>query len=237
LTPARRNNVGLCSPTLLRVLLDDQVLDFFASVFGEEPILAECSVHDSVTPNGELPFHSDRDGGVLLYVMLTKMDESNGILSYIPATHDDNRYFYVPPEEIARRADSIVPLHVDRGDAVLFDQDIWHRRAPGAAGRRVVKVLYHPASHPHGAVDHLYRQSFLSGLSERQLRAFGIGQPPFERTGYLGKTGRPFRRGDLQTFALYLRRFRRVDLKRVPPNPNYGAQKLRPRPPRLRAPV
>jgi hypothetical protein len=97
------DHVGVCSPTLIRVVLDEQLLDFFASIFGAEPIVAEFSIHDSASPNAELPFHADLDGGVFAYVMLSRMDDSNGILTYVPGTQDDCRYLYVPPEEIAQR--------------------------------------------------------------------------------------------------------------------------------------
>ena len=225
------DHVGLCSPTLIRVALDERLLDFFASLFGEEPIVAEFSIHDSVTPNPELPFHSDRDGGLILYLMLTHMDASNGIFSFIPGTQNDRRFFFVPDEEIAPRRDSIVPVVARRGDAVFFDQDIWHHRAAGGAGRRVVRLLYQPASRPAGAVDHLYRQTHLAGLSERQLRAYGIGQPPFQRPGRLARIGRPFRREDIQTFIQYLRRFRQVDLRPAAPKSpkNVTADHLGPR--------
>jgi len=225
------DHVGLCSPTLVRVALDERLLDFFASLFGEEPIVAEFSIHDSVTPNPELPFHSDQDGGLILYLMLTHMDESNGIFSYIPGTQTDRRFFYVPAEEIGRRRDAIVPIVARRGDAVFFDQDVWHRRSAGGAGRRVVRLLYQPASRPGGAVDRLYRQTLLAGLSERQLRAFGIGQPPFQRTGRFTRIGRAFGREEIQTFVQYLRRFCNVDLRRAAPKPPkaVSADRLGPR--------
>lgn len=232
------DHLGLCSPTLIRVVLDEEMLDFAASVFGEEPILAEFALHASTSPNPELAFHSDIDGGIVFYVFLSEMNESNGLLSFIPGTQFQAvEEQFIPSEEIEKRRAEIVPLPVERGDALFFDQDVWHRRGPGGPGRKVVRVIYHPAGRTDGAIDHLYRQSYLAGLSERQLHCFGIGHEPFKRIGYFRHLGRDFRRSDIRDLLVYLRRFRKLALRRARPQPAAAPTQAeaRVRPPRKRA--
>ena len=139
------------------------------------------------------------------------MTEENGMLMSIPGTHTDGReLFYIPDEEIAKQRDRIRPFPVQRGDALFFHMKVWHRRAPGGPGRRVVRISYRPQSAYASAFDLVLRQSFLEGLSSRQLRALGIGGPAFGVAGYFRHVGREFKKSDVRDLLVYARRFRRT---------------------------
>lgn len=229
-------HLGICSKAVVNVILNETLLDFMASIFGCEPIVSELSLHLSVTDNPELAYHSDRAGGVILYIFLTEMNKDNGQLCCIPKTQHNNEFFYIPEKEWGAKLDQEIGLIAAPGDALLFDQDIWHRRKAGIAGRKVIKVLYHPEDRVDGAVDHLYRQSVLSGLTPRQLKCFGVGQPPFEREGHLRKLGRRFYKEDISPFLQYMRRLRRLSWKPSVAKPSLSS-KLAETKPRKRAVV
>jgi hypothetical protein len=228
-------HLGIASETALKLALHPNILDFMESIFGEPPILAECSFQEKVSPSPHhLKMHTDADGGILIFYYLSGVDDQLGSTRFLPETQDvDTPSQFVPEELYAARMSQIREARGGPGTAFIFDQDVWHDLPPvKKAGRRAVWCLYQPQSRPQGAVDHLYRQSFLAGLSERQRRAFGIGQPAFQRPGYLRNIGAPFNLAHAKTALKYLLKFRKLGSQR-------GGHKKPPfaRAPRIRAPL
>ncbi len=195
-------NVGLCSRTAVQLVLHEPLLDLLALVFGEEPIVSEMQFQASHDSLPLLPFHSDRNGGILIFVLLSEMNANNGQFAYIPGTQVDNRYFWIPEPELKDKP--IVKVEAVAGDVLMFDQDIWHTRFKASTGqRKVLWLMYHPRSRRDAAIDHQLRQSNLQGLSTRQLNALGIGLEPFQRKGTFSHVGRPFSKTDLKNAVRY----------------------------------
>ena len=63
------------------------------------------------------------------------------------------------------------------GTIIIFNPSIWHSLpAFSEAGREVIWLKYIPKTLNEEAVDHLYRQTFLSDLNKKQLQVFCINQ-------------------------------------------------------------
>ncbi len=192
-------HLGIASLNALRLALDEKVLDLMDSIFGEPAILAEFSYQEKVRPDpNRLKMHSDMDGGILIFYYLSGVDDELGCTRYLPGTHElggslqSEHSIFIDERLYAPRMGDIQEAKGAPGTALVFDQDIWHDLLPVTkAGRRAIWCLYQPRSRTQYAVDHLYRQTFLAALNDRQRRAFGIGAPAFTRGGSLDKVGLP----------------------------------------------
>ena len=206
-------NLGICSKAAVEFFLCESLLDSCERMFGaDEVILSSFALQSTVSRFPGLPFHSDRAGGILVFLFLSDMNSTNGYLSVVPGTQHCEQYFFVPTDVIEERKEETVHIFANAGDILIMHQDVWHERHIGVAGRVVVKALYHPATMHSLSVDHRYRQSCISGLNMRQLRAFGITRTEYSRFGYLDRVGRPFSRSDTLAVLRHLasRRFLRL---------------------------
>lgn len=192
-------HLGIASLDALRLALDEKILDLMDSIFGGPAILAEFSYQEKVRPDpNHLKMHSDMDGGILAFYYLSGVDDELGCTRFLPGTHELGGSLQIEPSlfiderHYKSRMGEVQAARGGPGTALIFDQDIWHDLLPvKKAGRRAVWCLYQPQSRTQCAIDHLYRQSFLAALNDRQRRAFGIGSPPFGRAGSLSKIGLP----------------------------------------------
>jgi hypothetical protein len=211
-------HLGIASGTALRIALDERILDFLDSIFGEPAVLAEFIFQQKIEAStAHLKMHSDRAGGILIFFYLSGVDAELGATRFLPGTHQfggsdfpSKSIPFVDEDAVAPRMKDVVAVEGGPGTALIFDQDVWHDLPPvKKAGRQTIWCHYQPVSHaPRYGVDHLYRQSNLSGLNARQLSAFGIGLPPFSRAGYLRSTGAPLTKSHVKFVVKYLLRFR-----------------------------
>ncbi|OAF19815.1 phytanoyl-CoA dioxygenase family protein [Bradyrhizobium neotropicale] len=211
-------HLGIASLSALKLALDERILELMESIFGEPCLLAEFSYQEKIEPDpSHLKMHTDFDGGILIFYYLSGVDSEVGSTRFIPGTHEiggllqtDGKPFIDEKHYVPRMKD-IQQVHGGPGTAFVFDQDVWHDLPPvKKAGRRVIWCLYQPQSHPQCAIDHLYRQSFLAALNDRQRQAFGIGQPAFGRLGYLRSIGRRLWIGDVKLAAKYALKHRHI---------------------------
>ena len=193
------HHLGIVSLAAMRLALDEKILDLMESIFGEPAILSQVSYQEKIRRSRiHLKMHSDFDGGILAFFYLSGVDDELGSTRYLPETHEigaslqTRETVFIDEEHVKPRMGDLKVAHGGPGTVLFFDQDIWHDLPPVAKpGRRVVWSCYQPQSRPECAYDHLYRQSILAGLTDRQRRAFGIGQPPFTRLGRLATIGFP----------------------------------------------
>jgi hypothetical protein len=232
-------HLGIASPTALRLALDERVLGLVESIFGEPAILAEFSFQEKIAPADQhMGMHTDGAGGLLVFYYLSGVDERTGGTRFLPGTHEIGQSLQTTPtlaidkKHYADRMKDVVTVRGGRGTAFFFDQDVWHDLPPYAErGRRVIWSLYQPASRPQRAVDHLYRQSLLATLDERQKRAYGIGQPAFGRIGHFRHIGKQFGLAHARFLLRYLLKFRPFE-RAQPAAPKKMHENL----PRIRSP-
>jgi hypothetical protein len=235
------HHLGIVSLSAIRLALDEQILDLMESIFGEPAILSQISYQEKIRPDpNHLKMHSDFDGGILIFYYLSGVDEELGWTRYLPETHEigatlqTRETVFIDESHVEPRLKDLKVASGGPGTALFFDQDIWHDLPPVTKpGRRVIWCCYQPQSRSECAYDHLYRQSILAQLNERQRRAFGIGQPPFKRAGRLSWVGFPLSLDHVKFALQYFMWHRHVSRS----SPSGKGKVTMYRPPRIRAKV
>ncbi len=209
------HHLGMCSPAAIQLAVHEKTLDLLEKIFGEPAILAQISYQEKIDAEAHLPMHCDGDGGILIFFYLTDLKSEDGNTRFIPGTQEIRlETLIIPKDQYAGRENEIISVEGKAGTALFFDQDVWHDRlAVKTGGRKVMWALYHPESHAYLAFDQPYRQSILSGLNARQLRAIGIGQKPFSNPGIFRNIGRDYNKSDLKIFLRYLFKFKHLEWK------------------------
>ena len=156
-----------------------------------------------------LKFHSDGDGGILVFIYLNGVNSETGATRFLPGTHEiglslqiGNNVF-IDEKHYRDRLDSVQVASGGPGTALFFDQDIWHDLPPyPKGGREVIWCLYQPASRNLLAYDALLRQSHLESLTDRQLQCLGVGAKAFSRSGSLkgDPAGANYHKGHIKIF-------------------------------------
>ena len=235
------HHLGIVSLSAVRLALDEKVLELMESVFGEPAILTQVSYQEKIRPDpNHLKMHSDFDGGILVFYYLSGVDEEIGATRYLPGTHEiggtlqTRDTVFIDAALYEPRMADLKVASGGPGTVMFFDQDIWHDLPPVTkAGRRVLTCCYQPQSRTECAYDHLYRQSILAQLTERQRHAFGIGQPPFQRAGRLSWVGFPLSLEHVKFALRYFLRHRYIARRTPAGKPPI----TRHRPERIRAKV
>jgi hypothetical protein len=169
-------DLGLYSNAALKLAVNNEVLDVLEGIFGTPVILTEFSFRRRTEPSEEMPWHSDIDGGVIIFIYLTHVSSELGSTCVIPKTHligsaHNDGYLQVPDRLIAEHRDEIVIPEGPPGSLLVFDQDIWHGRTPVAEpGRELLWLTYYPAEQAALRSNLRCSAAFLSGLTERQRK-------------------------------------------------------------------
>ena len=193
-------HVAICSKTALQILVQDDILDFLESIFGEPAILAEASYQEKAGPSKGTPMHSDGNKGILVFHYLTEVGHHNGATTLYGGTHNDNKSTgvqWISDSSLKRIDQKPFSACSGSGCSLIFSQNVWHSLpAHKMGGRKVLWSMYYPKSMHSEANDMLMRQSYLTGLSQRQLTTLGIGLPAFGKEGMLRHVGSPLRPKD-----------------------------------------
>ena len=181
------SHIGLCSKTSLDIALDLNLIDFIENYFGEDIILGECSFQKKILPEKKtIDWHSDREGGIYVFVFLNDININTGATTFIKKSHinkeSENESYkvgdgptYISKSVIENYINDSIESFGGPGTIVIFNQNIWHKLpAFKLPGREVIWFKYFPSKKRDYAVDHLYRQSLLTNLNEKQLKVFCI---------------------------------------------------------------
>lgn len=170
-------DVGLYSPSALALAVDDGILDLMEGVFGTPTILFELSCRRRVAPAAAMPWHSDADGGVIVFVYLNGVSSTNGSTCVIPRTHEfgttlNDGHLQVPANLIDRRRGEMIFPEGPAGSVLVFDQDIWHgRTAVTTLGRELLWLTYHSDRRAAERSNTYVAGAAISAMSERQRAA------------------------------------------------------------------
>lgn len=201
------DHLGIASPTAMRIAVDHQILAVMEQIFGEPAVLAECRYQKKISTSSYLPIHSDGAGGILIFVYLTEINDESAQTFFLKNTHDiRTNELFVSDEELLLLNPSdneYVTAAGEPGTALFFDQDVWHGCTAGKPGRELLWFLYQPMSRTNHCIDHWLRQSVISGLDTKQLKALGIYNAPHMRLGSYARVGKALDFSDLKTLVKY----------------------------------
>tara|TARA_A100001015_G_scaffold148488_1_gene164692 strand:+ start:337 stop:1197 length:861 start_codon:yes stop_codon:yes gene_type:complete len=181
------SHLGLASEHAVKLALDLKLTSFIEKYFGEKIILAECSYQKKILPEKkDIPWHSDRENGIYVFVFLNNVSNQNGSTTFIKKSHiidEDNNYKvgdgakYITDEAIKNQSGEIIQVNGEAGTILIFSQNIWHKLPSfKKPGREVLWFKYFPERIRYFAVNHLYKQSVLSKLTKDQLAIYCVGE-------------------------------------------------------------
>ena len=176
-------HVGLCSLAAIKLALDDQFINFLENYFETSVVLGSLSLQRKIFPEKGLRLHSDRGGGLSVFLYLTNPSEETGLTEFVPHSHateikesyllknaiDDATYIDI--EKSPFKSKPLKKTIGHKGTLVIFHRGIWHQLPKfQAPGRTVLIMQYFQKDSP--AKDHLVRNSFLQSLSDRQRQVY-----------------------------------------------------------------
>ena len=148
-------------PALTAMVTDARIFEAAESILG--PGFVWAGSEGNVTVNSEHPWHPDRPGDheeisytrLKVNLYLDPIREENGCLRVIPGSHRMPLHGEIEPDaKHQRRGLSVRPFEVpgpnmpsvslesNPGDAIFFNQSIWHAIFNGWAGRRYIALKF-----------------------------------------------------------------------------------------------
>ena len=177
-------HLGLCSLTALRLAVDDQFINFVEDYFDTTVSLGSFSLQRKIFPEKKLlRLHSDRGGGLAVFLYLTNPSEKRGLTQFAKGSHtteiedsfvlnnkvDDATY--IDKEKSPFKSKHLIKTTGGIGTMVIFDRRTWHQLPKfKEPGRQIIMMNYFHKDSP--SQDHLTRNSFLQSLSERQKEVY-----------------------------------------------------------------
>ena len=146
---------------LTKIVTDDRIYEAAESILG--PGFVWAGSEGNVTVNSEHPWHPDRPGDhdevsytrLKLNLYLDPIREENGCLRVIPGSHRMPLHRDIEPDSMHQRRGlpvrpydvpgpnmPSVSLESNPGDAIFFNQSIWHAIFNGWAGRRYIALKF-----------------------------------------------------------------------------------------------
>ena len=171
------SDIGLYSSAVLKMAVDERVLNMLENIFGTPAILTDLSFRRRMTCCQEMPLHADIGDGIIIFIYLNGVSPSLGSTCVIPKTHVigadlNNGYLQVPKELIEKHRQNLVIPEGPLGSVLIFDQDVWHLRTPVTElGRELLWITYKPIERAPKYANTKLSVSFLAGLSKRQIQA------------------------------------------------------------------
>ena len=188
-------HLGLCSKSAINIALDKDLIIFLEKFFNKSISLAEFTFQKKIISEKKIiNWHIDKGKGIMVFIFLTHINSETGATKFIPKTHkikfNENRANqkgiaeYLDNLVIEKKINRSVQVVGGPGTVVIFNPSTWHSLpAFTKAGREVIWLKYIPKTSNEEAVDHLYRQTFLSDLNKKQLQVFCINQQKNKREG------------------------------------------------------
>jgi len=189
--------------------------------FNKDILLAEFSYQKKIiAENNTIKWHADKGEGIVIFIFLTPISPETGATVFIPKTHkiklDSNKFkkeeitHYLDKLLVEKKINSSVQVSGGSGTFVIFNPNIWHQLpAFPKAGREILRLKFMPRNINKEAIDHLYRQNFLSHLTKKQLQVFCINQKMNHGAGLMQLGSQSFKGGknisDFKMFIYYIR--------------------------------
>ena len=176
-------HVGMCSLAALKLALDDQLINFLEDYFETSVALGSFSLQRKIFPEKGIRLHSDRGGGLSVFLYLTDPSEKTGVTEFVKTSHtteikesyllknaiDDAAYIDI--EKSPLKSKPFKTTIGNKGTLVMFHRGIWHQLPKfQAPGREILMMQYFQKDSP--AKDHLVKNSFLQSLSKRQSEVY-----------------------------------------------------------------
>ena len=176
-------HVGMCSLAALKLALDDQFINFLEDYFETSVALASFSLQRKIFPEKGIRLHSDRGGGLSVFLYLTNPSEKTGVTEFVRTSHateikesyllenaiDDATYIDI--EKSPLKSKLFKKTIGNKGTLVIFHRGIWHQLPKfKTPGREILMMQYFQKDSP--AKDHLVKNSFLQSLSKRQSEVY-----------------------------------------------------------------
>ena len=174
-------HLGLCSLTLLETILGDDLIAFAEDYYQEEVVLGQFQYQKKIFSEKKgLPTHLDQGKGLYFFFYLNEVNRETGATKFYKGSHlktlkeenitrkgASNESYLLESEEMK---DSALEANGGPGSLVIWDRRTWHT-LPGYSkhGRELVMASLIPKSCSHDAKDNLFKSSFLSRLSPKQL--------------------------------------------------------------------
>ena len=175
--------LGMCSLAALKLALDDQLINFLEDYFETSVALGSFSLQRKIFPEKGIRLHSDRGGGLSVFLYLTNPSEKTGVTEFVKTSHtteikesyllknaiDDAAYIDI--EKSPLKSKPFKTTIGNKGTLVMFHRGIWHQLPKfQAPGREILMMQYFQKDSP--AKDHLVKNSFLQSLSKRQSEVY-----------------------------------------------------------------
>ena len=182
------SHLGLCSKSAINIALDKDLIIFLEKFFNKSISLAQFTYQKKIiSEKKRINWHIDKGKGIMIFIFLTHINSKTGATEFIPktqkvkfnanVTNQKGIAEFIDNSSIEKKINSSVQAVGGPGTVVIFNQTIWHSLpAFTKAGREVIWLKYVPKTFNEEAVDHLYRQTFLSDLNKKQLQVFCINQ-------------------------------------------------------------
>ena len=176
-------HLGMCSLAALKLALDDQLINFLEDYFETSVALGSFSLQRKIFPEKGIRLHSDRGGGLSVFLYLTDPSEKTGVTEFVKTSHtteikesyllknaiDDAAYIDI--EKSPLKSKPFKTTIGNKGTLVMFHRGIWHQLPKfQAPGREILMMQYFQKDSP--AKDHLVKNSFLQSLSKRQSEVY-----------------------------------------------------------------
>ena len=176
-------HVGMCSLAALKLALDENLIKFLEDYFETSVALGSFSLQRKIFPEKGIRLHSDRGGGLSVFLYLTDPSEKTGVTEFVKTSHtteikesyllknaiDDAAYIDI--EKSPLKSKPFKKTIGNKGTLVMFHRGIWHQLPKfQAPGREILMMQYFQKDSP--AKDHLVKNSFLQSLSKRQSEVY-----------------------------------------------------------------
>ena len=176
-------HVGMCSLAALKLALDENLIKFLEDYFETSVALGSFSLQRKIFPEKGIRLHSDRGGGLSVFLYLTNPSEKTGVTEFVKTSHtteikesyllknaiDDAAYIDI--EKSPLKSKPFKKTIGNKGTLVMFHRGIWHQLPKfQAPGREILMMQYFQKDSP--AKDHLVKNSFLQSLSKRQSEVY-----------------------------------------------------------------
>ena len=176
-------HVGMCSLAALKLALDENLIKFLEDYFETSVALGSFSLQRKIFPEKGIRLHSDRGGGLSVFLYLTDPSEKTGVTEFVKTSHtteikesyllknaiDDAAYIDI--EKSPLKSKPFIKTIGNKGTLVMFHRGIWHQLPKfKAPGREILMMQYFQKNSP--TKDHLVKNSFLQSLSKRQSEVY-----------------------------------------------------------------
>lgn len=179
-------NVALYSRVALHAVLNEQLLDFMERYYGEQPLLSKFEFRRVILPKPAMPLHTDNNKDISIFIYLNGVSTETGATAVALGSHkvgvkENNGRLQVPNDVQHKYNFPIVEVKGGPGVCLVANFDTWHLRTETSVpGREIIWVTYTPVSRHVDCMEIVLSRHALLGLSEKQLRALGIGLAPFK---------------------------------------------------------